>query len=63
MTLQPSLEEALQVRPELQGVSSDSDVATSIDAVAASIGREQPDLATHAAPDGTLDTATDAAPR
>ena len=29
-------------------------MTTSIDAVAASIGRERPDLATHAAPDGTV---------
>ena len=52
--MRPLMERVLALRLELQGVTSDSDVTTSIDAVATSIAREQPDLASHAAPDGTV---------
>ena len=47
------LDQVIAKKLELQGVGADSDVTTSIDAVATSVGRERPDLATHAAPDGT----------
>ncbi len=52
--MQPLFQRTLELRLELQGVTPDSDVTTSIDAVATSIAREQPDLASHAAPDGTV---------
>ena len=48
------LDQVIARKLELQGVGADSDVTTSIDAVATSVGRERPDLATHAAFDGTV---------
>ncbi len=53
MKMQPYLEQALRVKLELQGAGS-SDAATSIEAVAVSVGVERPDFAPHVAPDGTV---------
>ncbi len=47
------VERSLALKMELQGVPY-SDIKTSIDAVAASVQSEQPDLRPHAAPDGTV---------
>ncbi len=47
------VEQALAVKLELQGVGS-TDVQSSIDAVAASVYVDRPDLRQHAAPDGTV---------
>ncbi len=47
------VEQALAVKLELQGVSS-TNIETSIDAVAALVYVDKPDLRTHAAPDGTV---------
>ncbi len=47
------VERALALKMELQGVGY-GDFNTSIDAVTASVQSEQPDLRTHAAPDGTV---------
>ena len=47
------LERALALKMSLQGVSS-TDFKTSIDAVAAYVQAERPDLRPHAAPDGTV---------
>jgi class 3 adenylate cyclase len=53
MKMQPSLERALRLKMEAQGVDLTSP-QTSIDAVAAVVQSEQPDLRPHAAPDGTV---------
>ena len=47
------VERALALKMELQGLSS-TDFKTSIDAVAATVQADQPDLRPHAAPDGTV---------
>ena len=55
MKMQPALEEAMRLRMRDQGISTDhSDIYTSIVAVADSVQRERPDIAAHAAPDGTV---------
>jgi class 3 adenylate cyclase/tetratricopeptide (TPR) repeat protein len=53
MKMQPALEEAMRLKLQAQGVSS-TDIQTSIDAVAASVYVDKPDLRPHAAPDGTV---------
>jgi class 3 adenylate cyclase/tetratricopeptide (TPR) repeat protein len=53
MKMRPSLERALRLKMEAQGVDVTSP-DTSIDAVAASVEIERPDLRPHAAPDGTV---------
>jgi class 3 adenylate cyclase len=45
--------QVVAAKAEAQGISS-QDIRTSIEAVAASVERERPDLASHAAPDGTV---------
>jgi class 3 adenylate cyclase len=47
------VERAFAVRVRLQGIES-ADVRTSIDAVAAEVEDERPDLSAHTAPDGTV---------
>jgi class 3 adenylate cyclase len=55
MKMQPALEEAMRLRMRDQGISTvTTDIYTSITAVAESVERERPDIATHAAPDGTV---------
>jgi class 3 adenylate cyclase len=55
MKMQPALEEAMRLRMQDQGISTiTTDVYTSIAAVADSVDRERPDIAAHAAPDGTV---------
>jgi eukaryotic-like serine/threonine-protein kinase len=47
------LDRVITKKLELQGISS-SDIHTSIDAVAASVERERPEISVHPAPDGTV---------
>ncbi len=55
MKMQSALEEAMRLRMRDQGISTiTGDIYTSIAAVAESVERERPDIATHAAPDGTV---------
>jgi class 3 adenylate cyclase/tetratricopeptide (TPR) repeat protein len=54
MKMQPALEEAMRLKLQDQGVSTTGDIYTSIVAVADSVQRERPDIAAHAAPDGTV---------
>ncbi len=51
--MKKDVERALALKMELQGITS-GDIKTSIDAVAATVQAEQPDLRSHAAPDGTV---------
>jgi class 3 adenylate cyclase len=51
--LKAAVERALALKLELQGVSSGS-IYTSIDQIAHAVEREQPNIAAHAAPDGTV---------
>ncbi|HEU4759168.1 MAG TPA: protein kinase, partial [Dehalococcoidia bacterium] len=53
MKMQPALEEGMRLKLRFQGITS-TDVNTSIDTVAQVVQREQPDLRSHAAPDGTV---------
>jgi class 3 adenylate cyclase/pimeloyl-ACP methyl ester carboxylesterase len=53
MKMQRYLEEAMRLKLEFQGITS-TDINTSIDVVARQVHAEQPDLRTHAAPDGTV---------
>jgi class 3 adenylate cyclase len=50
----PLAERAVAIRFEAQGRELPTDVRTSIDRVEEAVEREQPDLRTHAAPDGTV---------
>jgi len=50
----PLAERAVAMKLEAQGASLPTDIRTSIDRVATAVEREQPDLRTHAAPDGTV---------
>jgi class 3 adenylate cyclase len=52
--MQPALEEAMRLRMRDQGITTETDIYTSIVAVADSVQRERPDIAAHAAPDGTV---------
>jgi class 3 adenylate cyclase len=55
MKMQPALEEAMRLKLQDQGVSTiTSDIYTSIVAVADRVQHERPDMAAHAAPDGTV---------
>ena len=55
MKMGPALEEAMRLKMREQGISTISgDIYTSIVAVADSVQRERPDMAPHAAPDGTV---------
>jgi class 3 adenylate cyclase len=55
MKMQPTLEEAMRLRMRDQGISTiTTDIYSSIDVVAESVRDERPDMATHAAPDGTV---------
>jgi class 3 adenylate cyclase len=53
MKMQPSLEQAMRLKMQAQGIDTISP-QTSIDAVAASVYVDKPDLRPHAAPDGTV---------
>jgi len=53
LAMRPLVERVLARKLELQGVAS-VDTRTSIDAVASAVQTEQPDLRSHAAPDGTV---------
>ncbi len=53
MKMQPLLEDAMRLKLRFQGITS-TDLSTSIDTVARVVQREQPDLRSHAAPDGTV---------
>jgi class 3 adenylate cyclase len=50
----PLAERAVTLKLDAQGASLPADVRTSIDRVASAVETEQPDLRTHAAPDGTV---------
>jgi class 3 adenylate cyclase len=50
----PLAERAVSIRFEARGTELPTDVRSSIDRVQEAVGREQPDLRTHAAPDGTV---------
>jgi class 3 adenylate cyclase len=54
MKMTPLLEECLELKLRFQGITSTTDVFTSIDTVARVVEQEKPDLRTHAAPDGTV---------
>ena len=51
--MKPMVEKALALKLKAQGIAS-GDLETSIDAVAAAVVRERPDLRQHTAPDGTV---------
>jgi serine/threonine protein kinase/class 3 adenylate cyclase len=53
MKMQPLLEDCLALKLRFQGITS-TDLFTSIDTVAQVVEAEQPDLRSHAAPDGTV---------
>jgi class 3 adenylate cyclase/Cdc6-like AAA superfamily ATPase len=48
------LDRVIARKLELHGISTITDIYTSIDAVADSVGEERPDIVAHAAPDGTV---------
>jgi class 3 adenylate cyclase/tetratricopeptide (TPR) repeat protein len=48
------MDECLAMKMGVQGISSTSDIYTSIDAVTRAVQSEHPDLKKHAAPDGTV---------
>ncbi|UCD58839.1 MAG: tetratricopeptide repeat protein, partial [Candidatus Hydrogenedentota bacterium] len=52
--MQPILRHAIELKLELQGLTSESKPTTSIDFIAAAVEVERPDLSGHAAPDGTV---------
>ncbi len=53
MGMKPLVEKTLALKLKAQGIDT-SDVQSSIDAVAAVVQSEHPDLRQHAAPDGTV---------
>ena len=54
LKMKPLVEKILAIKLKDQGITTETDIYTSIDVVAESVGRERPDVATHAAPDGTV---------
>jgi eukaryotic-like serine/threonine-protein kinase len=53
MKMKPLLEDCLALKLRAQGITS-TDIYTSIDRVASAVESQQPDLKSHAAPDGTV---------
>ena len=54
LRMKPLVEKVLALKLKDQGISVETDIYTSIIAVADSVQRERPDIAQHAAPDGTV---------
>jgi predicted ATPase/class 3 adenylate cyclase len=54
LRMKPLVERILAVKLQDQGITMETDIYTSIVAVADSVQRERPDIASHAAPDGTV---------
>ncbi len=52
--MRPLIDKLVALKLQDQGISTTTDIYTSIDVVAESVGRERPEIATHAAPDGTV---------
>ena len=52
--MRPLVNKIVALKLEDQGISTMGDIYTSIDAVAASVQQERPDVSLHAAPDGTV---------
>ena len=52
--MRPLIDKLVALKLQDQGISTITDIYTSIDVVAESVGRERPEIATHAAPDGTV---------
>ncbi|HEY7791626.1 MAG TPA: adenylate/guanylate cyclase domain-containing protein, partial [Vicinamibacterales bacterium] len=52
--MRPLVDKLVALKLQDQGISTITDIYTSIDMVAESVGRERPEIATHAAPDGTV---------
>jgi class 3 adenylate cyclase/Cdc6-like AAA superfamily ATPase len=52
--MRPLIDKLVALKMQDQGISTITDIYTSIDVVAESVGRERPEIATHAAPDGTV---------
>jgi class 3 adenylate cyclase/Cdc6-like AAA superfamily ATPase len=52
--MRPLIDKLVALKLQNQGISTITDIYTSIDVVAESVGRERPEIATHAAPDGTV---------
>jgi eukaryotic-like serine/threonine-protein kinase len=53
LKMKPLVEKIVELKLEERGISS-TDIYTSIDVVAKTVDRERPDIAPHAAPDGTV---------
>jgi class 3 adenylate cyclase len=54
LKMKPLVEKILAIKLKDQGITTEMDIYTSIVAVADSVQRERPDIAAHAAPDGTV---------
>lgn len=54
MKMRPLLDDCLALKLRSQGITSSTDIYTSIDRVASAVESQHPDLKTHAAPDGTV---------
>ncbi len=54
LKMKPLVEKILAIKLKDQGITTETDIYTSIVAVADSVQRERPDIAAHAAPDGTV---------
>jgi eukaryotic-like serine/threonine-protein kinase len=52
--MRPLIDKLVPLKLQDQGISSITDIYTSIDVVAESVARERPEIATHPAPDGTV---------
>jgi class 3 adenylate cyclase len=52
--MKPLVDKLLAIKLKDQGITTETDIYTSIVAVADSVQRERPDIAAHAAPDGTV---------
>jgi class 3 adenylate cyclase len=52
--MRPLVDKVVALKLEDQGISTMGDIFTSIDAVAASVQTDRPDVSVHAAPDGTV---------
>jgi len=52
--MRPLIDKLVALKMQDQGISTITDIYTSIDVVAESVRRERPEIATHAAPDGTV---------
>jgi class 3 adenylate cyclase/Cdc6-like AAA superfamily ATPase len=54
LKMKPLVEKILAIKLKDQGITTETDLYTSIVAVSDSVQRERPDIAAHAAPDGTV---------